>query len=636
MSLSVLKEFVRPDSRYRGKPFWAWNGKLDPEELRRQVRLLKHMGLGGFFMHSRVGLDTAYLAKEWFQCIEACIDEARKQGMEAWLYDEDRWPSGAAGGLVTKNPTYRRRSMALEMVGNTKGGVRTDDTKAVFSARVEGNRVSGITRLRKGARTPTGQSILRFREKVDECTPWHNGFTYLDTLNHDAVREFIRVTYEAYREHTGQEFGATVPGIFTDEPNFGGVLRFGRQTIPWTASLSATFKKRYGYDIMAYLPYVFFDSDDPRALTTRYHYMECITFLFVDAFSRQIGEWCEQQGLRFTGHMLSEESLGSQSTVVGSTLRHYEYMQAPGMDLLTEYKREYDTAKQVSSVARQFGRQWRLTETYGCTGWDFPLEGHKALGDWQAALGINLRCQHLSWYTMLGQAKRDYPAGIFYQSPWWEHYAFVEDYFARIAAATTRGEEVRDVLVIHPIESMWLHVRKDWQKNPAVANLNNMIVSLLGTFGARLKGTALTLTEPPRTLALGNWVKQGLPFYSGSVGYTTRFSPKPRAGQRLLVQVPSYEGAAVRVLVDGVPAGTVGWEPNEVDITDVVTRPTVRLCVEVISHRRNSHGPLHMKTTRRRWTGPGQFVTRHGDWTDGYNLVPCGLTGAPVIVECSV
>ena len=91
-------------------------------------------------------------------------------------------------------------------------------------------------------------------------------------------------------------------------------------------------------------------------------------------------------------------------------MRFYEHMQAPGMDLLTERWRIYDTAKQVSSVARQFGRKWRLTETYGCTGWDFPFAGHKALGDWQTALGINLRCQHLYWYTMKGEAKRDYPA----------------------------------------------------------------------------------------------------------------------------------------------------------------------------------------------------------------------------------
>ena len=61
MNAALLKEFKSPGSKYRGAPFWAWNGKLDPEELRRQIRVMDRMGLGGFFMHSRVGLDTAYL-----------------------------------------------------------------------------------------------------------------------------------------------------------------------------------------------------------------------------------------------------------------------------------------------------------------------------------------------------------------------------------------------------------------------------------------------------------------------------------------------------------------------------------------------------------------------------------------------
>ena len=118
MDQKLLSEFASPPSPYRGKPFWAWNGKLEESELRRQVRVFQRMGLGGFFMHSRVGLDTAYLGKEWFQGVRACIDEAKKTGLEAWLYDEDRWPSVAAGGLVTKNPKYRQRHLKVDRFEN--------------------------------------------------------------------------------------------------------------------------------------------------------------------------------------------------------------------------------------------------------------------------------------------------------------------------------------------------------------------------------------------------------------------------------------------------------------------------------------------------------------------------------------
>ena len=77
----VFSQLADPSAELRGAPFWAWNSKLEPAELRRQIRIFKQMGLGGFFMHSRVGMATPYLSKEWFECIDACVDEAKKQGM---------------------------------------------------------------------------------------------------------------------------------------------------------------------------------------------------------------------------------------------------------------------------------------------------------------------------------------------------------------------------------------------------------------------------------------------------------------------------------------------------------------------------------------------------------------------------
>ncbi|MBN2581939.1 MAG: hypothetical protein JXL80_02650, partial [Planctomycetes bacterium] len=474
MSKKYMAEFANPSSQFRGAPFWAWNGKLEPEELRRQIRILHRMGLGGFFMHSRVGLDTAYLGREWMDCVGACIDEAEKLDMQAWLYDEDRWPSGAAGGLVTKNPKYRQKRLLVERYAKAGDFKWTKEILAAYTAAVRGAVATDVRRLARGkkpSRLNKGQSIVAFRVDVSSPSSWYNGYTYLDVLSHEAVREFIKVTHEAYRKQFGDEFGGRVPGIFTDEPHHHGYGRgvFGdaEGCLPWTDKFLSVFRKRYGYDLLDRLMDVQYERGDGKPATARYHYHDCSTHLFVDAFARQIGEWCEKNNMLHTGHVLLEGTLSSQTAVVGSCMRFYEYMQAPGMDLLTEYSREYDTAKQVSSAAHQFDRTWRLTETYGCTGWDFNWAGHKALSDWQAALGINLRCQHLSWYTMEGEAKRDYPAGIFYQSPWWEQYARVEDYFARVNVAMSRGREVRDVLVVHPVESMWLLFGQGMEKQRA-------------------------------------------------------------------------------------------------------------------------------------------------------------------------
>lgn len=466
MKSDWLKKIAAPAAEFRGAPFWAWNAQLEPEELRRQIRAMKQMGLGGFFMHARTGLDTEYLGAEWFECVRACVDEAKNQQMLAWLYDEDRWPSGAAGGLVTVEERFRMR--ALSVVAGAAAAAADQLWLARFAARLEGNRIFAPRRLAPDeTAVRPGETLLGFKVVVCKTSSWYNDQAYLDTMNPEAVAKFIEITHEAYYRELGAEFGKTIPGIFTDEPNYAHIVADG-PVLPWTEAVPERFRERYGYDLLDHLPELVGYVDGRRFAKARLDYRNLVTDLFVNAFTRQIGEWCEQHNLESTGHMLREDFLVDQMSVVGAAMRHYEFMQAPGIDLLTEHWMVYDAAKQCSSMARQFGRTRRLTETYGCTGWDFPFAGHKALGDWQYALGINYRSQHLAWYSMAAEAKRDYPASIFDQSPWAAVYGLVEDYFGRLGAALSEGEERRELLVIHPIESTFgAAVVLEWGEPPA-------------------------------------------------------------------------------------------------------------------------------------------------------------------------
>lgn len=484
----IERELQKDASAYRAKPLWAWNGRLEPDELRREIRVMKQMGLGGFFMHSRVGLDTPYLGEEWFACVEACVDEAKKLGMEAWIYDEDRWPSGAAGGLVTADPQFRMRAVGCEEIASVAKLQWDKDVLAVFSAKIDGVGASETRRIKPNqkATLPKGHKLLVFRVVVSPESDWYNGQTYLDTMNPTAVERFIEVTHEQYRKRFGEEFGKTIPGIFSDEPHHGSTFSSFQATnngnaLPWTDAFPKVFKQRHGYDIRDHLVELFYGTGGGNPNPVWHNYHDCAAHLIAEAFCGTIGKWCDDAGLMLTGHMLFESALSDQTAVEGSVMRSYEFMQAPGIDLLTQFNREFDSAKQVASAARQFGRKWRLTETYGCTGWSFPFSGHKAIGDWQLALGINLRCQHLYWYTMEGECKRDYPASIGHQSPWWELYPKVEDYFARIHAIMTRGKEVRDLLVIHPIESTWAIFNPEWQEDRDIQALDKSMVALRDT-----------------------------------------------------------------------------------------------------------------------------------------------------------
>ena len=100
--------FRNPGSEYRCAPFWAWNCGLDEDLLRREIGYMKEMGMGGFHMHTRCGMSVPYLSDAFMAKIRFCVEEVRKQGMLAWLYDEDKWPSGFAGGYVTKKEENRQ------------------------------------------------------------------------------------------------------------------------------------------------------------------------------------------------------------------------------------------------------------------------------------------------------------------------------------------------------------------------------------------------------------------------------------------------------------------------------------------------------------------------------------------------
>ncbi len=167
MERTLYESFLQPGNEYRGKPFWSWNGELEEEELLRQLDVFEKMGFGGFFMHSRTGLITEYMGDEWLGFINRCADEAEKRGMEAWLYDEDRWPSGTVGGLVTANPEYRLKFMRLRVMVHAEYAGPADSDLAAFVCRLEGIAYSNCRRIDDHARwdasqAAEGESILVF------------------------------------------------------------------------------------------------------------------------------------------------------------------------------------------------------------------------------------------------------------------------------------------------------------------------------------------------------------------------------------------------------------------------------------------------------------------------------------------
>ncbi|MCQ2471501.1 MAG: hypothetical protein MJ147_05625 [Clostridia bacterium] len=484
---SLSKElFQNPTSEYRGTPFWAWNNYLTKEELERQIDIFKEMGLGGFHMHVRTGLKNQYLSDSYMELVDDCVKKAKKEEMLAWLYDEDRWPSGAAGGLVTCDEKYRARSLLFTPFRYGEG-YDSEDASAQATRSGKGSLLAcydivlddnGFLKSYRRINEDDEAEGKKWYALLEISTNnnWYNGQAYADTLSKEAIDRFIEVTHEKYKEKVGYEFDGTVPAIFTDEPQFTRKQVLNNSfdemdiSLPWTDKVPELYKEAYGADIYDTLPELFWDLPASEASIHRYRYHDFIAELFAKSFADNVGSWCRENKIALTGHMMEEPTLRSQCAALGEAMRSYRGFDIPGIDMLCN-RAEFTTAKQAQSAVHQFGYEGMLSELYGVTGWDCDFRTYKYQGDWQAALGVTVRVPHLSWYAMGGEAKRDYPASIHYQSPWYKKYPLIENHFARVNTALTRGKPVIKVAVVHPIESFWLH----WGPNDKSALLRESL-----------------------------------------------------------------------------------------------------------------------------------------------------------------
>ena len=301
--------FASPTCEYRGAPFWAWNCELTAETINEQIEMLKKMGQGGYHIHVRTGMATNYLSDEYMKFVKQSVEKGKKEEMLTWLYDEDRWPSGAAGGIVTKNKAYRARYLILtpfpdfsqhEAAGAEIGSVsfassQEGELLAVYDIQLNTDGTLKTYELTDESKTACGTKWYAYLE-VASPDPWFNNQTYVNTLDPKAISEFARVTYDRYKEVVGDEFGGAIPAIFTDEPQFTQktTLSFAHEKkqviLPWTDDLPKTFKAAYGNDILQCLPELFWELPDSRISLARYHYHDHVTELFATSFCDTLGK----------------------------------------------------------------------------------------------------------------------------------------------------------------------------------------------------------------------------------------------------------------------------------------------------------------------------------------------------------
>ncbi|SFQ31260.1 glycosyl hydrolase [Caldicoprobacter faecalis] len=467
------------------QPFWFWNGDMRDDEIRRQIREMAEKGIKGFFIHPRQGLSVPYLSEEWFRKVGIAVEEAKKRGLEVWLYDEYPYPSGVSGGLVVlDHPEFEAKALkarifdvegpkAVDMelpwgqallaraYPKKNDVIDWDDPVELLHCIGTGYKenifqMSGLTQYNR-KRFFTGKPVKKLHWDAPEGT-WHVCIVlqvavgdfkyfgkYVDPLNPEAMRYYINTTHEQYKKYFSHEFGKTIKGIFTDE-----ITAFP-PGMPWSPLLPEMFEKRNGYSLVDRLPALFermgLDTD-----RVRYDYWNTVTNAFIESYEVQVRDWCEANNLLYVG----------EKPILRS--KQLKYFHIPGIDAghqkvgtrpdvaSPKYRAN---AKLVSSAAHFYGKPGTLCECFHSIGWGMTLQDMKWTFDWLAVQGIGFFVPHAFFYTTDGLTKHDAPPSSFYQMPYWSYMGLLSDYADKITDIMKRGRRKADIIILDPISSQW-------------------------------------------------------------------------------------------------------------------------------------------------------------------------------------
>jgi hypothetical protein len=227
--------FEKPRREYATAPLWVWNDMLTEEQIVDTMRDLAGQKVKQVFVHPRPGLMTPYLSADWFRLWKTALNEAERLDMNVWIYDENSYLSGFAGGFVP-DVMPESRGRGLHMREEKKPPQWNDTIVAVF--KLTDNTHEDVTaKVKAGESLPDGTYLVADVHRAG-TSPWYGGKSYVDLMYPGVTEKFLEITMDAYKREIGDQFGKRVPGSFTDEPQLipAGGLPLCRARVAFVAS----------------------------------------------------------------------------------------------------------------------------------------------------------------------------------------------------------------------------------------------------------------------------------------------------------------------------------------------------------------------------------------------------------------
>ena len=295
-------------------PFF-WQHGEDEETLRTYMRVIQEANIGAVCVESRPHPDFA--GPKWWQDMDVILDEARKRNMKVWILDDSHFPTGYANGAVKNAPTELHRQSVCASSIQLDGEARQVDISLEGmippqyacinmmeqymmpvllkdAPHFDDDQALAITAVSETGETVfipyAGEKTLRWLKPDGKWTVWVIGLSrncgvhreYINMLDPDSCRLLIDAVYEPHWQHYADDFGKTIAGFFSDEPELGnGHLYYydnllgTDQDLPFARTMPSELEKRLGKDWANRL-YLLWDngSDTKETAFVRYAYMD--------------------------------------------------------------------------------------------------------------------------------------------------------------------------------------------------------------------------------------------------------------------------------------------------------------------------------------------------------------------------
>ncbi len=489
--------------------YWQHGDHHDtiPEEVERIYR----SGARAFCVESRPHRDFG--GDGWWNDMDLILSEAARRGMKVWILDDDHFPTGHAAGHIKKYHPELRGWQLVERHVDVFGPSR--DAMLIADHTDENHRLIAVYAYpRTGVDEACAPQPVVLTDKLhgnflhfdipDGC--WRVFFLYqsrrgtdhpdyIDMLNPTSVRVLIDAVYESHYAHYGKYFGNTVAGFFSDEPSLGNTW-FGAHSrdygmynrrvgmpglaLPWNEKITGMMSDTLSCNAEKYLPALWFDMGQPTA-DVRHAYMDAVTKLYRDCFTRQLGDWCEAHGVQYIGHIIEDMNAHAR---LGCSTGHYfralDGQHMSGIDIvlhqlipgLSHYIHtasafgnnadpaffDYVLAKLASSLSH-IGTQMdgrAMCEVFGAYGWAEGTPTMKWLLDHLLVRGVNHFVPHaFSPSFPDGDCPPHFGANGF--DPQFEGFSKLMTYGNRVAHLLSGGVHKADAAILYHADAEWMN-----------------------------------------------------------------------------------------------------------------------------------------------------------------------------------